>query len=79
MRPHAHWHLLAPLPPPGTAEGSGLLEAILIRIPLIWALVANQSAAALGKRLQFQAFPTACAYKLILLRDVYRNLFRKLI
>ena len=49
MSPHAHWHLFAtPPPPPGMAEGSALLEAILIRIPFIWALVANQSAAALG-------------------------------
>ena len=63
-----HWHL----PPlPETAEGSALLEAILIRIPFIWAPVANQSAAAFGPRLQFQAFPTACAYMLFLLRGVY--------
>ena len=53
MSPHAHWHLIAtfchpPPPPPELAEGSGLLEAILIRIPFIWALVADQSAAALG-------------------------------
>ena len=48
-------------PPPEMAEGSALLEAILIRIPFIWALVANQSAAAFGPRLQFQVFPTACA------------------
>ena len=74
MSPHAHFHLLAPPPPPPeTAEGSGLLEAILIRIPFIWAPVANQSAAAFGPRLQFQAFPTACAYMLILLRGVYRE------
>jgi len=33
--------------------------------------VADQSAAALGQGLQFQAFPTACAYMLILLRGGY--------
>ena len=44
----AHTLIATPPPPPETAEGSGLLEAILVRIPYIWAPVANQSAAALG-------------------------------
>ena len=35
-------------PPPGVSEGSGLLGAILVRIPFKWGQMANQSAAALG-------------------------------
>ena len=62
---------LCPPPPPEMSEGSARLEAFLKGIPFILALVANQSAAAFGPRLQFQAFPTACAYMLILLRGVY--------
>ena len=34
--------------PPEMSEGSIFLEAILIRIPFMWAPAANQSAAALG-------------------------------
>ena len=67
MAPRSYWVL----PPPETAEGSALLEAFLVASPFVRAPVANQSGPALGKRLQFQAFPAASAYMLILLRGVY--------
>ena len=37
-----------PPPPPETAEGSALLEAILVKIPFNWSPTANPSAAPLG-------------------------------
>ena len=61
--------ILGALPPPTpeTAEGGQLWEAFLVVNPFMTP-AANQAAAPLAQRLEFQAFPATSPYMLILAR-----------